>query len=580
MQPSCDTRAVKILKHLRGRIPATIDRASVDALERLPSSQLASLRTPADSNRVIADAQLRDWLASNPLPAPRARVSGPLFHGTLVFVQAVFQQPGLPPSSVSLADVQTAVNYATLAVIPIQRYAWQYGPNSVAVSPTPITFPAAVAGPTFTMAEFESWVDQCAQMARDAGIDSPCIVILHNRDLANAPQFAGQRNSFHSVTRGRTPYCYCLVFGENLSVADNNHSANGRTTEKVYAHMLSHEIAEMVVDPFVDGTNPEVCDACAGNCSNDLYDLFDQNAVFLGGTADTAAATGFAFFINAIVSADVALDANACVTGGADPTSACVYPPPFVTGELLSYGDAGTPGNVSNPMLVGFGGWLDFRFLFAGANAAGADRIYAVDAGGRLLSYGDAATLGNVSNPVVVGLGGWQPFKFLFGAANLGGENRIYAVDSNGRLLSYGDAGTPGNVSDPIVVGFGGWRDFRFLFGGRNGAGENRIYAVDDDGRLLSYGDAGTPGNVSDPIVVGLGGWRDFRFLFSGRNLAGANRIYAVNQDGELLSYGDAGTPGNVSSPDTVGFGGWLAFKFLFGGRNAAVQDRIYAVVN
>src|SRR6185503_15547901 len=32
----------------------------------------------------------------------------------------------------------------------------------------------------------------------------------------------------------------------------------------------------------------------------------------------------------------------------------------FASGELLSYGDAGTPGNVSNPVGVGFGGWQAF----------------------------------------------------------------------------------------------------------------------------------------------------------------------------------------------------------------------------
>jgi hypothetical protein len=47
-------------------------------------------------------------------------------------------------------------------------------------------------------------------------------------------------------------------------------------------------------------------------------------------------------------------------------------------GQLLSYGDAGTPGNVSDPVVVGFGGWLDFKFLFSGVNLSGEDRIYAV----------------------------------------------------------------------------------------------------------------------------------------------------------------------------------------------------------
>ena len=97
---------------------------------------------------------------------------------------------------------------------------------------------------------------------------------------------------------------------------------------------------------------------------------------------------------------------------------------------------------------------------------------------GQLLSYGDAGTLGNVSSPVVVGLGGWQKFKFVFGGRNVAGEDRIYAVEQDGQLLSYGDAGTPGNVSSPVMVGNSGWQKFKFVFSGRNVVSENRIYAV------------------------------------------------------------------------------------------------------
>jgi hypothetical protein len=528
---------------------------------------------------VTEDGQLKDWLANNPIPSPKAKASGPLFHGTLVFVQLIFQQPNQPPSSVSAADVQTAINYAALAVQPIQRYASQYGPNSVDVSPSVIPFTANLTSNSFTQAQFEGWVEQCAKIARNNKVKNPCVVILHNRNLPNSPSFTGQRNAFHSRTGNGTPYCYCLVFGQNLSIADNNQTINGKPNEKVYAHILSHEIAEMVVDPAANLSNPEVCDACAGNCNITLFSLFDQNGVFLRGTADTASETGFAFFINPIVSASATLDSNECVVPASNAQNACIYVPPFITGELLSYGDAATPGNVSNPMVVGFGGWLDFKFLFAGRNAAGQDRIYAVNPNGQLLSYGDAATQGNVSNPMVVGFGGWSPFKFLFAGRNAAGQNRIYAVNQNGELLSYGDAGTPGNVSAPVTVGFGGWSAFKFLFAGRNAAGQDRIYAVDQNGQLLSYGDSGTPGNVSAPMIVGLGGWSAFKFLFAGRNAAGQDRIYAVNQNGQLLSYGDSGTPGNVSAPVTVGFGGWLAFKFLFAGRNGAGQDRIYAAV-
>src|SRR6185437_10562152 len=119
---------------------------------------------------------------------------------------------------------------------------------------------------------------------------------------------------------------------------------------------------------------------------------------------------------------------------------------------------------------------------------------------GQLLSYGDAG----VSDPAIVGFGGWLDFEFVFAGKNLSGENRIYAVNQSGQLLSYGDDGAPGNVSDPAVVGFGGWFDFKFLFTGKNLSGENRIYAVNQSGQLLSYGDDGVPGNVSAPVVVGF----------------------------------------------------------------------------
>ena len=101
---------------------------------------------------------------------------------------------------------------------------------------------------------------------------------------------------------------------------------------------------------------------------------------------------------------------------------------PFESGQLLSYGDAGTPGNVSSPVVVGFGGWQNFMLLFCGRNVAGEDRIYAVDQGGQLLAYGDAGTPGNVSSPVVVGFGGWQDFKFVFAGRDVASEDRIYAA--------------------------------------------------------------------------------------------------------------------------------------------------------
>src|ERR1700680_1521580 len=105
MQPLCATRAVKVLKHIHRIIPKTVPRSSLEALEKLPSSQLANLHLTSDWDKVTEDAQLKDWLANNPIPAPQAGISTPLFQGTLVFVQLIFQEPNQPPSSVTTADV-------------------------------------------------------------------------------------------------------------------------------------------------------------------------------------------------------------------------------------------------------------------------------------------------------------------------------------------------------------------------------------------------------------------------------------------------------------------------------------------
>jgi hypothetical protein len=83
---------------------------------------------------------------------------------------------------------------------------------------------------------------------------------------------------------------------------------------------------------------------------------------------------------------------------------------------------------IGQSFISDIGGWQDFKFLFSGVNVAGENRIYAVNQNGELLSFGDAGTPGNVSSPVVVGFGGWQDFKFLFSGRNVAGENRIYAA--------------------------------------------------------------------------------------------------------------------------------------------------------
>jgi hypothetical protein len=192
-------------------------------------------------------------------------------------------------------------------------------------------------------------------------------------------------------------------------------------------------------------------------------------------------------------------------------------------GQLLSYHDNGTPGNVAHPLVVGADGWGpgNFRHLFCGSNLLGENRIYAVNQGGQLLSYSDNGTSGNVGHPVVVGADGWDQFSTVFWCGN------IFAVGQNGDLLSYMDGGGPGNVGNPSIAGKSMWRDFAILFGGFNEFGAPHIYG-EDNGNLIAY-PVLAPDAVNDVgVVVGQGGWEVFKFLFACPNSSGVPRIYGV----------------------------------------------------
>jgi hypothetical protein len=506
MPRMCDTRAVKVLKYLQSMAPATVSRSSLDALEELPSSVLASHHSTWNWDEVTEDTQLRNWLAKNPVPSPKAKASSALFHGTLVFVQLVFEQPSDLLSSMSLTDVGTARNYAALAVVPIQRYASQYGPNSVSVAPDVISFTAKLKGPSFSIGQFEGWVEKCAQLSRANDVANPCIVILHNRNLLNSPSFRKHRDSFHSSTGNGTPYCYSLVFGEDLSVADNNHTNNGRPHDKVYAHNLSHEIAEMVVDPFSDSGNPEVCDACSGNCNVQFFDLFDQNGVFMGGTADTAAATGFAFFINSIVSPDAVLNGNQCVVQG-DARSACIYPPPIQWGGQNTLTTINGPVSVAGHFSIG-----DGRHLVVAGTQGG--RIHEI-----------------FWRPGQVGIEGEDDLPDVaFQSNTIASVGTMYNVDQNRHLVFVGT--TFGTVHEifwrPDTVGIEGQDDLPVNFPENSIVGVTGLYDSAQQRHIVIVGT--TAGTVHEIFwkadTVGIEGDDDLPVAFAPRSIVGVTAMY------------------------------------------------------
>jgi hypothetical protein len=103
----------------------------------------------------------------------------------------------------------------------------------------------------------------------------------------------------------------------NLAYSFINCLGTGLTLDDradVYATALSHEIAEMCVDPAADLSNPEVSDPCAGNCGVDYRNYFDIDGNWLQNNS------GYAFFTDGIATP---AGVNSCPA----PIAACIYQP-------------------------------------------------------------------------------------------------------------------------------------------------------------------------------------------------------------------------------------------------------------
>ena len=216
---------------------------------RIPDRILAGLHTPlppAELNRVSG---LVAALQKHPAPKPRAAASAPLFNGTLVFAQVAFRTArGFV--SVKPADLATAMDFTRLAVVPISAYATQYGPNRLDVAPQAVRFNADAGDGTYNDQILQGWVN--AIVAQHKLSANTCVVILNPPGVVNADADPSQGvGGYHGMAN--VPYCFVNVMGSGLTVKDD---AN------VYALALSHEIAEMIVDPRADLANPEVCDPC------------------------------------------------------------------------------------------------------------------------------------------------------------------------------------------------------------------------------------------------------------------------------------------------------------------------------
>ena len=306
MDPVCATRALKNARFLQGPDVGFLPRVEpIEGFQSLvPFSILRQLERiqPAE----VGIERLAAALAKKRPPSAKANLAAPLFSGTLRFIRATFVSSGAS-YAISAADLSVAMKYAGLAAAPISAYCSQYGPNGLSVDGAPVSFQAPVTGGKYNDSILSGWVDQLAK-ANGFGPDT-CLVFLNPQGVVNTDADATQGVlGYHSMSSSGVPYAFVNVLGSGLTVQDG---------QDYYALALSHEIAEMDVDPLANGSNLEVADPCSGNCQVDFRNYFDSNGNWLGGSP----LSGYYFFTNGIAKPDTA---SQCPS----PEAACTYPPP------------------------------------------------------------------------------------------------------------------------------------------------------------------------------------------------------------------------------------------------------------
>lgn len=318
----CVTRLIKNTKYVQHIAPHLIKKTNKGISGIISEKTLAKLHTISDLHKVIKNKELVRLLKKNKPGPMRAIARDSLFRGTLYFVRITFNTPR-GTFSINNADMRTAINYSKLAVIPISLYASQYGYNRVDVSNNVISYSVNLQDETYTDAQLIGWIADIVAR-NNIQIDSSCLVILNPalQGITNmyAP-YSGMWNvgGYHSYG-GNIPYCFCNVFGQNLTIDDRRN---------YYAQVLSHEIAEMVVDPRADQMNPEVCDVCACNCENFWLDFFSINRQFIKGFQTVPPPFDYVFFINSIAKPASINPRTGCGISSMNPQSICVYPPPL-----------------------------------------------------------------------------------------------------------------------------------------------------------------------------------------------------------------------------------------------------------
>ena len=304
------TRALKNAKFLQSHLPNLFPAEEpVEGFGSLISSPILS-RLHLSKDFTEIPAKFRESVRDLKMPIVQSSAQSPLFRGTLHVVRIIFQINPTTAISVSAADVTTAIGFLNLATRSISAYASAYGDDSLSVSQTVLNFSVSLPTSRYNDQTLQGWVNTIANQ-KNLDANSSCLVVLNPNGVTNTD---GDHSKgilgYHG--KANLPYCFDNVFGQNLTIDDAADS---------YAWQLSHEVAEMTVDPDANDANPEVCDPCGPNCPPDWRCFFDTSGDYIGTSSGFPPGFNFAFFINAIVEPAFATQCPA-------PQAACSYRPP------------------------------------------------------------------------------------------------------------------------------------------------------------------------------------------------------------------------------------------------------------
>ena len=328
-------------------MPGTCEKVAPDLFAKDPSMEGFGTGVPVEIlrglHRIRHDSPIlsrhqavAETLRKHPLPSVGQPARDSLFQGTVHFAQLTFHTSA-GDQVMSTSDMNQIVQPATHAVVPISEYAGQCRPDAVNVAATLLTKTVNVPSGTFTDNDVQGWVNA---LKSDNNLpDNSCIFVVVPAGLPNVVGNSG----YHG--KADIPYINAGVTSTALTLAD---------VADVYAMVVSHEIAEMVVDPSVGGGDPEVCDPCDINCANLTRNYFDAQDNFLGSNEATPpGGFNYAYYICAIVKPAGASDCPASLAN-------CEYGPrsAILTGTVAEAAPIWDPDPMVDVPLGGAKIWI------------------------------------------------------------------------------------------------------------------------------------------------------------------------------------------------------------------------------